>query len=203
MHAVLQFLKTTIVGGLFFLLPLAVVVWILGRVLKAVATVMAPLADALPFQKVIVGFAVANILGALAIVIVCFLAGLVARTDRGRQLAQAAEQAVLKKIPGYTILRSMTSDGTLGPGVRIETALARVEDAWVLAFVVEKEPVDGLLTVFVPSSPTPAAGTIYYLEPDRVRRIDLPVKTAVKLVMQLGVGSAELLRGRIEPERPA
>jgi uncharacterized membrane protein len=202
MHSVLQFLKTTIVGGVFFLLPLAVVIWILGRALKAVANVMAPIADTLPFQKVIVGFAVANILGVIAIVIVCFLAGLVGRTGWGRRIGQSAEQAILKKVPGYSILRSMTGDGTLGPGVRIETALARVEDAWVLAFIVEKTPVDGLLTVFVPSSPTPAAGTIYYLEPDRVRRIDLPVKTAVKLVMQLGVGSAELLRGRIEPERP-
>jgi uncharacterized membrane protein len=203
MRSLLQFLKTTIVGGVFFLLPLAVVIWILGRVLKTVAKVMAPIADALPFQKVIIGLAVANILGAIAIVLLCFLAGLVARTGWGQRIGEAAEQAILKKIPGYSILRSMTNPETLGAGVRIETALARVEDAWVLAFVVEKEPVDGLLTVFVPSSPTPAAGTIYYLEPDRVRRIDLPVKTAVKLVMQLGVGSAALLRGRIEPERPA
>jgi len=51
----------------------------------------------------------------------------------------------------------------------------------------------------VPSAPTPAVGTIYYLTEDRVRRLDVPVQAAAKLIMRLGVGSAELLRGKIEP----
>jgi len=58
---------------------------------------------------------------------------------------------------------------------------------------------DGLLTVFVPSAPTPVAGTIYYLPEDRVRRLDVPVQTAAKLIMRLGVGFAEALRGQIAP----
>lgn len=203
MRTFVGFLRATIVGGLFFLLPLAVVVYVVRGALGVAAKVTGPVADALPFPREIVGMAVVDILGLVAIALLCFLAGLFARTRWGGRVGQAAEQAILKKVPGYSILRSMTSDGTLGPGTRLETALARVEDAWVLAFVVEQTPIDGLLTVFVPSSPTPAAGTIYYLTPDRVRRIDLPVKSAVKLIMQLGVGSAEALRGRIEPERRA
>lgn len=198
MASVADYVKRTIVAGFFFLLPLAILVYLVGKAIRVMAKLVAPIADALPFRRV-VGFAVADIVAVVAILLVCFLAGFVARTRVGKGLIDAAENLILKKVPGYSLLRSITREGTLGEGTRLESALARVEDAWVLAFIVERHD-DGLLTVFVPSSPTPAAGTIYYLTPDRVRRLDVPVATTVKLVMQLGVGSAAALRGKIDPK---
>jgi len=200
MASLLDFLKRTTVGGFFFLLPLAILVYLLGKAIRMMARIVGPFADALPFHRV-VGIAVADIVGAAAILLVCFLAGLLARTGLGTRLVDGAENLILKKVPGYTLLRSLTREGTLGTGTRFESALARVEDAWVLAFIVERHD-DGLLTVFVPSSPTPAAGTIYYLTPDRVRRLDVPVTTTAKLVMQLGVGSAAALRGKFDSNLP-
>ena len=52
----------------------------------------------------------------------------------------------------------------------MSVALARIEDAWMLSFVVERHA-SGLLTVFVPSAPTPAAGSVYYLTEDRVQHL--------------------------------
>jgi len=198
MRSFLGFLRTTLVGGAFFLLPLVLALWLLGRALAAAAKILNPIVEALPIHDV-VGVAVADIVAVPGLVAVCFLAGLLARTRPGRGLAQALEQAILSKVPGYTILKSMTrDDDTLGSGGRVVTALARLEDAWLLAFIMERHD-DGLLTVFVPSAPTPAVGTVYYLTEDRVRRLDMPVHVAAKLIMRLGVGSGALLRGKIEP----
>ncbi|HZN04281.1 MAG TPA: DUF502 domain-containing protein [Candidatus Polarisedimenticolia bacterium] len=197
MRSVLEFLKTTLVGGLFFLLPLIVTLYVLGKGIQAARRLVAPLSRLMPFESV-VGVAADTLLAVVALLVVCFLAGLVARTGVGQAIADRAENMILKKIPGYTILRSMTSDGVLSSGVRMQTALAWIEESWVLAFMVERNP-SGLVTVFVPSAPTPAAGTIYYLTEDRVRVIDVPVRVAVKLIMQLGVGSAEALRGKFDP----
>lgn len=193
-----DYVKRTIVAGFFFLLPLAILVYLVGKAIRVMAKIVAPIADVLPFRRV-VGFAVADIVAVVAILLICFLAGFIARTRVGKDLIDTAENVILKKVPGYSLLRSITREGTLGEGTRLESALARIEDAWVLAFIVERHD-DGLLTVFVPSSPTPAAGAIYYLTPDRVRRLDVPVATTVKLVMQLGVGSAAALRGKIDPK---
>jgi uncharacterized membrane protein len=55
---------------------------------------------------------------------------------------------------------------------------------------------DGLLTVFVPSAPTPTAGSIYYHTEQQVKRLDVPVSTAIKCITQLGVGSREMLEGK-------
>jgi uncharacterized membrane protein len=80
----------------------------------------------------------------------------------------------------------------LESGSEVSVALARIEDAWVLSFVIERHA-SGLFTVFVPSAPTPAAGSIYYLTEDRLRPLDVPVSAAVACIMRLGVGSRELL----------
>jgi len=50
-----------------------------------------------------------------------------------------------------------------------------------------------LLTVFVPSAATLTAGSVYYLTERQIRRLDIPVSTAMKCIMQLGVGSREWL----------
>jgi uncharacterized membrane protein len=86
------------------------------------------------------------------------------------------------------------AQGLLGleTGSEVHTALAMIEDAWVPAFIVERHR-SGLLTVFVPSVPTPAAGTVYLLEEARVRRLDVPVTAMVPVIMALGAGLRELL----------
>jgi uncharacterized membrane protein len=195
MKSLVVFLRTTLVGGALFLLPLLFAVWLLVSGLKAVSKILTPVARLFPFEQV-AGIAVAELIAAGLLLAVCFLAGLFGRTTTGRNLGQKFERATLKKVPGYTLLKSMTQDD-LGSDGRVETALIRVDDGWVLAFIVERHG-DGMLTVFVPSAPTPAAGTIYYMPEDCVRRLDLPVRTAAKLIMQLGVGSAEALRGKLD-----
>jgi uncharacterized membrane protein len=74
----------------------------------------------------------------------------------------------------------------------VQVALARMDDGLLLAFVIEQHK-SGLLTVFIPSAPTPAAGTVYYMTEDRIQRLDVSVAAAVGCIMRLGVGSGELL----------
>ena len=71
-------------------------------------------------------------------------------------------------------------------------ALVEVEDALAPAFLVEDLP-DGKCTVFLPSAPTPAAGTIYIIDRARVHPIDVPITTAFKCVTRWGTGAGELL----------
>jgi len=198
MRSFLEFLRMTFVGGAFFLLPFVLAVWLLGRALAGAARLLNPVVEWLPFESVI-GVATTDIIAVLALVVVCFLAGLFARMRPGRTIAAALEDLILKKIPGYTLLKSMArEDAALTSGGRVVTALARIEEAWVLAFIMEQHD-DGLLTVFVPSAPTPAVGAIYYLGEDRLRRLDVPVHVAARLIMRLGVGSREMLRGQLGP----
>jgi uncharacterized membrane protein len=62
----------------------------------------------------------------------------------------------------------------------------------VPAFIIE-EYEDGRFTVFVPSVPTPFAGAIYILTPDRVHPLDVPFTSAVKAVSHWGSGTKDLV----------
>jgi uncharacterized membrane protein len=77
-------------------------------------------------------------------------------------------------------------------------ALAEIEEALVPAFIIE-ELEDGRFTVFVPSVPTPFAGAVYVLTPERVHPVDVPFTHALRSVSRWGSGSKELVAA-MKPE---
>lgn len=182
-----------VLGGALFLLPLIVVLLLLYHAMRAVATVLHPAARALLPVESVGGVALVDVLAIAGLLGVGFVAGLIARTPAGRRIQGTLERAILGKMPGYTLLKSATAEhADLGMGADVDVALARLDETWVLAFIMERHA-SGLLTVFVPSAPTPLAGAVYFLSEDQVRRVDVPVGRAMKCLMQLGVGAAAVL----------
>jgi uncharacterized membrane protein len=130
------------------------------------------------------------------LLIIGFFAGLLAQTAFASRISQTMEQLILRKMPGYTLFKSV-AEGAAGAGDRsqLKVALANIDDAWLISFIVEEHP-DGLMTVFIPSAPTPTAGSIYFLTEKQVRRLDASVSSAITCIMQLGVGSRKLIEGK-------
>ncbi|MGH8854642.1 MAG: hypothetical protein ACREWI_10230 [Telluria sp.] len=198
MKAMTEFVKTTLAGGFLFLVPVVLTVILVGKALQLAGQVLAPVTRLVPVGTV-AGIVVLDLLAVTAVVALCFAAGLLVRTDAGRVLGDRLERAVLGRVPGFTLVKSITR-GLVGleSGSEVSVALARIEDAWVLSFVLERHA-SGLFTVFVPSAPTPAVGSIYYLTEDRLRPLDVPVSAAVACIMRLGVGSRDLLEKQRQP----
>jgi uncharacterized membrane protein len=192
MKAIIEFVKTTLAGGFLFLVPVVLTVILVGKALQLAGQVLAPVARLVPVEA-LAGVVVLDLLAVTAVLALCFAAGLVVRTRAGGALGARLERAVLGRMPGYTLVKSI-SRGLVGleSGSEVSVALARIEDAWVLSFVLERHA-SGLFTVFVPSAPTPGVGSIYFLTEDRLRRLDVPVSAAVACIMRLGVGSRDLL----------
>ncbi len=193
MKGLADFVKTTIVGGLLFLVPALILVVVIKSAFELITKVLVPIERFLPLKS-FGGVAVAHVLSILIILGICFAAGLAARTRLGRTLSEVLEKAIARKIPGFGLIKGMTGEvANIQLQSDISVALARIEEAWMLSFILE-ELENGLLVVFVPSAPTPAAGSVYYLTEDRVKRLDVPVSTAMKVIMRLGLGSGELLQ---------
>ena len=194
MKGLVDFVKTTMIGGLLFLVPALILVLVIKSAFELIAKVLLPIEKFLPLKS-FGGVAVAHLLSILIILVICFSAGIAARTRLGGRISGAFEKAIARKIPGFGLIKSMTGEvANIQAQSDICVALARIEEAWMLSFILEKLE-DGLLVVFVPSAPTPAAGSVYYLTEDRVKRLDVPVSTAMQVIMRLGLGSRELLRG--------
>ncbi len=77
-----------------------------GLLVRFMLVIAAPMADWLPVDT-IGGIALANLIAIVAIILVCFLAGLVARNAMASGLVKTLESKVLMKIPGYTIIKGI------------------------------------------------------------------------------------------------
>ena len=176
------------VRGILFLAPIALLIVLLVHAVKLLAGVLDPVAKLMP-AATLGRMGVANLLAAAVIVLLCFLAGVLAGMNIGRTFGDQLERLVLQRIPGFSLAKSIThAIAGMQADSDVRAALAWIEEAWVLAFVMEQHD-NGFSTVFVPSVPTPAAGSLFYLPADRLRLLDVPVSAAVGCVMRLGVGS--------------
>jgi uncharacterized membrane protein len=191
------FFKTTILGGILFLLPLAIVLMVLGYLLKLAATVAKPVADRLEGEGWgdVAGIGLVTFLSALVLVVVSFSAGLVARTYLGARLTHRFEKSALGRLPHYQMLKSLAEGLVqLESATGIKPALINIEDAWQMGYLLE--PLEnGWSSVFLPQAPTPMSGNVMYLPPGRVRPLDITRVDAMAIIKRIGVGSAEALRG--------
>lgn len=187
MKSSLQFTTKALLSGFLTVVPIYLAVLLLLKGMQSVAKLVHPVTllvpDWLPGE---------TILSLLLVLVICFLIGAAVLTRTGRVVRQRIETSFLQRIPGYSVIRSLTQqlagesrDNAWKP------ALAEIEDALVPAFIIE-EFEDGRYTVFVPSIPTPLAGAIYILEAKRVHPVDVPFAQALQVVSKWGSGAKAL-----------
>ena len=193
MAALKEFLKTTIIGGLMFLVPVILIVVILGHAMRLAAKIAVPIAEKFAATQ-IAGVAVVTIVAALVLLILSFLAGLVARTGLGRRVSRWFEEALLGSLPQYRMIKTMADGLTQIEGANnLMPALVSIEGGWQVGYVLE-EVSDGWIAVFLPQAPTPMSGNVMYMPAERVRPLQMPIGEAMLLIKRLGVGSAKALR---------
>src|SRR5207247_8641502 len=73
-----HFLRTTLVGGILFLVPIVVLIIVLNKALAIAHKLVDPLAARLPFESLI-GLRTPHVFAIALLVIFCFVAGLFAR----------------------------------------------------------------------------------------------------------------------------
>ena len=190
----LEFVRTTMRGGLLFIVPLILLIAVLHHGVVLLRPVVVPLAAHFPEHR-IAGVGVTTLLGIALILILSFVVGLIGRTAAGRRCREWLDWAFLGRVPGYTILKSAL--GSTGSETEeVAVVLVRIEDAWQLGLLMEAHE-DGHRTVYVPGAPNPASGSIYYLTEDRVRPAGIPMRSAFAAIRRLGVGSKDLLKGKL------
>jgi uncharacterized membrane protein len=183
-----ELVTSTVIGGLFIVVPVYLAILLLLKGMKSAASLVRPIAALLPDWLPAEGF-----ISLLLVLVVCFIVGAAVRTRAGQIVRERVEKAFFERLPGYGLLRSLTQRlANDGDETAWKPALVELEDALVPAFIIE-ELVDGRLTVFVPSVPTPLAGAVYILSRERVHALDIPFTQAIRSVSRWGSGSKDLV----------
>ena len=179
---------TNIVYGVIALVPIGILALLVVQVLNVLGEVARPLAL---HSKLAAALVV--VVGLAAVLVLCFLLGLLIRTRLGTATYESIERRYLKRLPGYepitSILRGFAQKSK---GYRPVTVSLFGPGTAVFGLLIEANG-NGTMTVFVPTAPTMAVGSIHVVDEDRVRILDASFSDLSGCISQWGIGSRRLL----------
>lgn len=189
-----DFLKTTIIGGFFVLLPLVVVAVLLTLAGATVIKAIKPIIEILPVKGV-AGLTLVTLAVVLFILAFCFLIGFFVKMRIGSLMQQWLESLLLKRLPGYTMFKNLTRRLAGEEGIEFAPALVDLygSETRALGFIIEEHE-EGKLTVFVPISPTPTLGQVFLVPRSHVQKLEAKFVDVVNSLTQWGIESNKFFR---------
>lgn len=204
MERLKNFLKTSLLGGVVVILPVAILVSVTLWIFDLVTGLIQPLTRLLISDSQLNEIA-AEVLVIALILLTCFFVGVLVRTQLGGFLHRFLETRILKLAPGYSMIKETVLQifGSRKDSPFSSVALVQVfgNETLMTAFVTDTHE-DGSFTVFVPTGPNPTSGLIYHLEGRYVHPVDVPVQDAMRSIISCGAGSTQLIQ-RFAMQRPS
>ena len=180
--------KTNLAYGLIVVVPLAVLVLLIAKVVEILQTT----ALSLKLESSVgAGFAI--MIALLLLLLICLGIGAMVRTKIGTWSFKKLEQAVLRRVPGYellgNILKGFAKERDAYPAVLVHL---HGPGSAVFGLVMEENQ-SGVLTVFLPSAPALTVGSLHVVERDRVTFLDASSVDVANCISQWGIGSQKVL----------
>jgi uncharacterized membrane protein len=184
-------IKSTIIAGIVFLIPFLIIIVLLGKVFDIMLLVADPIGDMVTPDGV-ADFIVTNLLAVLLVLVVCFLAGLLAKSAMMQRLFAALDRRLTLLIPGYAFFRSAFRDLDPKATAGLKPVVVRLNDMRQLGFWVEDVDENDCI-VFFPIAPEPRSGTVAIVEKSRVTELDTGFINVVDVLNRLGTGGSAVL----------
>jgi uncharacterized membrane protein len=195
-----NFFTTTLIGGVFVLLPLGLLYWIVQFFFKTMAKVVAPLTKIFEFPPTVHQWVVDLVAFSLVLALIFFI-GLFVRTTFGKRFFNFIEDNWLRRLPFYSTLRDAIQSFT----ARDKTPFKQVvlvdvfnNDTRMTGFITDEQTNVEFVTVFVPTGPNPTNGFIFHVKKHQLEYLDVKPEDAMRTIIGVGVGSNILFAGAMK-----
>ena len=193
--------KTTILGGVFFLLPFGVLVFLIGQVAYVISLVGGPLHQYLEGWS-LGGVSLTFVLATALVLAICYLAGLAARRSLGAKYTEKIERYLQMLFPRYGVLKDQMASNMGGrPSAQMKPVMVTFNDAARLGFEVERSDA-GAVTVYLPGAPDPWQGHVVHVPAERVSPLAVEFGEAVGICETLGRQSSRVVANTTPPLSP-
>lgn len=187
------FVRATALGGVLFLLPLAVVVGLLGYVYSFVVVIYEPMQEWIPVRTA-AGIAMLFAIVVIALLFACFTAGLMAHRAIGRKVSDLIEKYLTTFFPKYAIYKDLLA-GNIGGTFDVPTlkpVLVTTPECRRIAFESDRLS-DNSVVVFFPGAPDTWIGSVGIVAADKVEPLNVRFNDTVGILEQLGRDSQKWL----------
>jgi len=188
----LGFIKTTVIGGLVFLIPAAIVVVVVGKVIGALRVLAKALAPFFGIES-FAGGVVLDLVALAVTMLLCFVAGLLARGASARRMREKLDTTLLNSFPGYAFIKGFTDNlrHTEEMAGSFVPVAVQFDDYVQIAFETHREP-SGKVSVYLPGAPNPWSGTVVYVSTERVKPLPITLTEALRNIRTLGKGPIDI-----------
>jgi uncharacterized membrane protein len=189
----LQFVKTTVIGGMLVIIPLAFVLFVLVHAvigLRRVAELVIAVSGIHASRAWVV-----VLLASLFLLALCFVTGLLVRTRLGQAVKLWFNNSLAPRIP---MLRGISNLTKAFAGLEDQQFVPVEVDLYgtgvtALGFLIEELP-DGRRAVFVPGSPVITVGNVVIVPAERITPLPATLGETVGVITQWGIDASSLLR---------
>jgi uncharacterized membrane protein len=188
-----KLIKSTIVAGLFVLLPVLLLILVLTELFGLVVVLATPIADLFPAET-FDRLPMHELLAVLLILGASMVLGLIAHLPMSKAIGAWIERQTLDRVPIYVVLKQLSRrmvDAEFGTAFR--PALLDVGDGAEEIVYAMEQTADGRITVLIPRAPAGFAGQIRVVRPERVRLLDASLAETTKVIGQWGLGTGALI----------
>lgn len=189
-----KFVMTTVIGGVIFLVPVVFLGMVIFKALNFMMLIAKPLANWLPIET-LGGVALADIIAIFALLLICFLAGLIARHALAGAFIGQLESKVLVKVPGYAMVKNVLKGFDSSDEEGLKPVILQLGTAERVGFEVQRLP-DGRSVVFIPGTPNAFSGMTQVLPRDQVTYLDVPLSRIIECSENYGHGLDKLVQAK-------
>lgn len=192
MKAIIDFIKTTVIGGVVVIIPMAIVVLILAKVFNKLIVATTPLTKNMtlgPLSSALL----AVVFVVLLITFLFFIAGLLLNSPWGKLVKNWLENNIFEHIPMFSTLKQLTQrvvgiENSNFPVVEVDLYGTGVK---VLGVAVEKLG-DARFVVYAPSSPVITVGQLYIVPEERLVKLDASIPGTLDCLSKVGLETHRL-----------
>jgi uncharacterized membrane protein len=201
-------LKKYFITGLLIWIPLAITVWVLSLIVRTMDQSLLLLPNAIR-PETLLGIYIPGI-GALLTILIVLVTGLVTTNIVGQRLVRYWE-GILSRIPVvksiYYSVKQISDTVISGNGDAFrQVLLVRYPhpEAWSVAFQtgvpadeVSKASGEELVSVFIPTAPSPVNGFFFFVRKQDTIELDMSVDDALKYIVSMGVVGPDARDGNL------
>lgn len=193
MKKMLAFLGKVTLAGLFLLLPVLLVWMLIDEALEMIIGLATPIAGLFMGESSqTIQFPV--LVAIVILATISFILGLAAHSALGRGMGRWLEKLILKRVPGYTAIKRLTSGFTNADEKDAfkPALLVNSDGDKDIVYLIEDHG-DGMATVLLPWAPTPFAGSVKIIDRARLQMLDANLGDFSKVLSHWGVGVKDLM----------
>jgi len=184
------YIRTTIIAGIFFWIPVLIIIFLFSKIWHPLHHSIQQAAIALHIQHLI-GRSILIVITTVILVLLCFLAGLLMKLAFVGKWKDWMERNVLRFVPGYLFLKQVISEQlhyNNEDSLFSKTVLLQFDDVWQPAILIEYIKGNKVCVVFVPDPPDMKSGSVFIAEISRVRLLPMSMHKFRRAIEHFGKG---------------